>query len=259
MVGDVRDDPIIIYGCYMPSRGGRQDEVDAAWDVVTPRVAAEARAWVVGDLNAEARAVVGGRGKTMTHADWRMDTLIQAAGLTRTGRGRPTHAGGGEIDHVLAGRRHAGTVGEAKLLTWHGKDHDCVYADYHYQVDAEGQGPAREVGIALTGFTDADWAVYEKLMKGWCSRELGGANMRGERGGIAVAEMIQAATHACAVEVKAQVDARHEKRVDGEKRGGTVVEEEEEARGSREGGGEHFSSAARPLVGYFEKVEGEDY
>ena len=57
-----------------------------------------------------------------------MDTLIQAAGLTRTGRGRPTHASGGEIDHVLAGRRHAGTVGEAKLLTWHGKDHDCVYA-----------------------------------------------------------------------------------------------------------------------------------
>ena len=96
IIGDIKQEPITIYGCYMPQRQATREVIDAAWDVVTPLVVADPRAWVVGDLNAEPTRVVISHGRDPTYADQRLDTLIEAAHLRYESDGRKTHAKGGE-------------------------------------------------------------------------------------------------------------------------------------------------------------------
>ena len=206
VIGDIKQEPITIYGCYMPSRQAAHDVVDAAWDVLTPLVIANRRAWVVGDLNAEPTRVVTARGRALTYADQRLDTLIEAAHLRHDSHGRQTHAKGGELDHILASQMHADTVSRTNIHIWQGQDHDCVYTDYRYHEDTEGWGDIRPIGPKLNNIPDAEWAKFSAAAIARYDKELPSIT---QNDGIAHAHLIQSVTTHCARDMlKRMADAR---------------------------------------------------
>eukprot|EP00966_Prymnesium_polylepis_P325047 7381044-Prymnesium_polylepis.1 len=122
----------------------------------------------MGDMNAERERVVRAKGKSARKADQHLEDLIEHVGMTYTGEGRPTHRSGTEIDHILVANEQAGGVSKARLAPGvSGRDHQLVWVDVTYQVDAEGCGPARTVGPPINRLSKHAWEQYGKRVGAW--------------------------------------------------------------------------------------------
>ena len=168
IVGDKTGTPMTVYGVYMPQRSGAAEEVDDVWQQLHDDAIKRDGVWVMGDMNAERERVVRAKGKSVRKADQHLEDLIEHVGMTYTGEGRPTHRSGTEIDHILVANEQAGGVSKARLAPGvSGRDHQLVWVDVTYQVDAEGCGPARTVGPPINRLGKQAWEQYEKRVGAW--------------------------------------------------------------------------------------------